>query len=51
MEKMGWKPQQALFAPIGVRFQNNQFITQADWPELKISLQRFLIRNDLMMAS
>lgn len=47
----GWRPQQVLVIPVGIRLQENQFITLTDWPELKISLQRFLVRNDLMMAS
>lgn len=47
----GWNPQQVMVVPVGTRLQENQFVTFADWPELKISLQRFLIRNDLMMAS
>jgi menaquinone-dependent protoporphyrinogen IX oxidase len=49
--EIGWTPQQALLLPVGVRLQENHFVTLADWPELKMSLQRFLIRNDLMMAS
>ena len=46
-----WNPQQVMVVPVGLRLQENQFVTLADWPELKIALQRFLIRNDLMMAS
>jgi menaquinone-dependent protoporphyrinogen IX oxidase len=48
---IGWTPQQVLLLPVGVRLQGNHFVTLADWPELKMALQRFLIRNDLMMAS
>lgn len=46
-----WTPQQVMVVPVGTRLQENQFVTMADWPELKLSLQRFLIRNDLMMVS
>lgn len=46
-----WRPQQVLVVPVGVRLQGNEFVTLTDWPELKISLQRFLVRNDMMMAS
>jgi menaquinone-dependent protoporphyrinogen IX oxidase len=46
-----WKAQQAMVVPIGTRLQNNEFITLTDWPELKIALQRFLIKNDLMMTN
>jgi menaquinone-dependent protoporphyrinogen IX oxidase len=51
MEKTKWKPQQVFLAAVGIILQHNQFITIANWPELKISLQRFLICNDLMMAT
>jgi menaquinone-dependent protoporphyrinogen IX oxidase len=51
MSGLQWKAQQAMVLPTGTRLQDNQFITVADWPELKIALQRFLIKNDLMMAS
>jgi menaquinone-dependent protoporphyrinogen IX oxidase len=51
LDGVGWKPQQAMILPVGLRLQGNAFETLTDWAELKISLQRFLIRNDLMMAS
>ena len=50
LHDVSWNPQQVLLLPIGTRLQGNEFVTLADWPELKMSLQRFLIKNDLMLV-
>ena len=50
LQTAGWNPQQVMVLPAGTRLQDHEFVTLTDWPELKISLQRFLIRNDLIMA-
>jgi menaquinone-dependent protoporphyrinogen IX oxidase len=35
---------------VGMKFVDHQYITITDWPNLKIALQHFVIKNDLMMA-
>ncbi len=48
--KLQWAPQQVLALPVGIRLQLNEFITLTDWDALKISLQRFMVRNDVVMV-
>jgi menaquinone-dependent protoporphyrinogen IX oxidase len=45
-----WTPQKSVLLPVGLRLQNNQYSTVANWSDLKIALQAFLIRNDVIMS-
>jgi menaquinone-dependent protoporphyrinogen IX oxidase len=50
LTKLGLRAQQVLTIGVGTKFVDHQYTTFADWPKLKIALQQFVIKNDLMMA-
>jgi menaquinone-dependent protoporphyrinogen IX oxidase len=47
---LGLRAQQILTIGVGTKFIDHQYATLADWAKLKIALQQFVIKNDLMMA-
>ena len=48
--KIGLVPQYIFQTAVGSKLQENKYVALADWPKIKIVLQQFLIRNDVMMA-
>lgn len=50
LDQIHLKPQQQLYIGVGTRMENNRYVTNTDWAGLKMALQQFVIKNDLMMA-
>jgi menaquinone-dependent protoporphyrinogen IX oxidase len=50
LQRENFVPQKVLQIPVGTKLQHNSYTTFTDWPRLKMALQQFVIKNDLMMA-
>lgn len=48
--KVGLVPQHIFQVVMGTDLRDNKYVALADWPKIKLTLQQFLIRNDVMMT-
>lgn len=50
LKQLNLTPQQQRYIGVGTRLEHNRYKTHTDWGTLKMALQQFVIKNDLMMA-